>query len=82
MWRLLIIGIGLLICLSTAIPSFAKPLSFSHGMLRGRDFSGQELAGSGFANANMEGANFSHADLRGRFSVLPFSGMPICKGQT
>jgi uncharacterized protein YjbI with pentapeptide repeats len=43
----------------------AKPLSFSHAMLKGRDFTGQELAGSGFANANMEGAIFRGADLRG-----------------
>jgi len=43
----------------------ATPLSFSHGALKGRDFSGQELRGSGFANANMEGANFAGADLRG-----------------
>jgi uncharacterized protein YjbI with pentapeptide repeats len=45
--------------------ALAKPLSFSHGSLKLRDFSGMELSGSGFANANMEDANFSNADLRG-----------------
>lgn len=43
----------------------AETLSFSHGQLKGRDFSGRMLAGSGSANANMEGANFENADVRG-----------------
>lgn len=62
-----IIAISLfIICLIIYQPSStAIPLSFSHGALKGRDFSGQELRGSGFANANMEGANFANADLRG-----------------
>lgn len=54
------------VCLTIApLSAQAKQLSFSHGALQGRDFSGQELIGSGFANANMESANFTHADLRG-----------------
>ena len=55
----------LAIALFLSLPVGATPLSFSHGALKGRDFSGQELRGSGFANANMENANFAGADLRG-----------------
>lgn len=60
---LLVLGCSVVVFLSPS--ASATPLSFSHAMLKGRDFTGQELAGSGFANANMEGANFSRADLRG-----------------
>ncbi len=42
-----------------------KPMSFSNGDLRGKDFSLQDLRAADFANANMERANFSNADLRG-----------------
>jgi uncharacterized protein YjbI with pentapeptide repeats len=42
-----------------------KPMSFSNGDLRGKDFSRQDLRAADFANANMERANFSNADLRG-----------------
>ncbi|MCS6960572.1 MAG: pentapeptide repeat-containing protein [Pseudanabaenaceae cyanobacterium SKYGB_i_bin29] len=43
----------------------AAALPYSHGSLKGRDFSYQNLRGSGFANANMEGADFSYAQLQG-----------------
>ncbi len=42
-----------------------KPMSFSNGDLRRKDFSHQDLRASDFANANMESTNFSEADLRG-----------------
>jgi uncharacterized protein YjbI with pentapeptide repeats len=59
------LAIACILSLILWLPASATPLSFSHGALKGRDFSGQELRGSGFANANMENANFEGADLRG-----------------
>ncbi len=55
-------------CLADAdepILELIKPMSFSNGDLRGKDFSRQDLRAADFANANMERANFSKADLRG-----------------